>query len=155
MAPIHDVIQLLKAGKAKEVSYNALASHIISEDGDNPEVGEAREVFDLPVVKVSMLFRVGRCRLRVGRCRLREGRCRTSKALLAPRDLSVKPCQGQLLSPGPSLPAKASGPGFQVHKLREPCALWAMSLLSSEGHSDRLFHCPLVAVCAAIQLDRG
>ncbi|XP_033264237.2 PAX-interacting protein 1 isoform X3 [Orcinus orca] len=47
------VIQLLKAGKAKEVSYNALASHIISEDGDNPEVGEAREVFDLPVVKVS------------------------------------------------------------------------------------------------------
>ncbi|KAF4020497.1 hypothetical protein G4228_011631 [Cervus hanglu yarkandensis] len=45
------VIQLLKAGKAKEVSYNALASHIISEDGDNPEVGEAREVFDLPVVK--------------------------------------------------------------------------------------------------------
>ncbi|KAG3289035.1 PAXIP1-like [Ictidomys tridecemlineatus] len=37
------VIQLLKAGKAKEVSYNALASHIISEDGDNPEVGEARE----------------------------------------------------------------------------------------------------------------
>ena len=46
------VIQLLKAGKAKEVSYNALASHIISEDGDNPEVGEAREVFDLPVVKV-------------------------------------------------------------------------------------------------------
>ena len=47
-----EVIQLLKAGKAKEVSYNALASHIISEDGDNPEVGEAREVFDLPVVKV-------------------------------------------------------------------------------------------------------
>lgn len=46
------MIQLLKAGKAKEVSYNALASHIISEDGDNPEVGEAREVFDLPVVKV-------------------------------------------------------------------------------------------------------
>lgn len=46
------VLQLLKAGKAKEVSYNALASHIISEDGDNPEVGEAREVFDLPVVKV-------------------------------------------------------------------------------------------------------
>lgn len=34
------------------MSYNALASHIISEDGDNPEVGEAREVFDLPVVKV-------------------------------------------------------------------------------------------------------
>ncbi|KAJ8775835.1 hypothetical protein J1605_016062 [Eschrichtius robustus] len=48
------VIQLLKAGKAKEVSYNALASHIISEDGDNPEVGEAREVFDLPVVKVRL-----------------------------------------------------------------------------------------------------
>ncbi|XP_037372197.1 PAX-interacting protein 1 [Talpa occidentalis] len=47
------VIQLLKAGRAKEVSYNALASHIISEDGDNPEVGEAREVFDLPVVKPS------------------------------------------------------------------------------------------------------
>ena len=46
------VVQLLKAGRAKEVSYNALASHIISEDGDNPEVGEAREVFDLPVVKV-------------------------------------------------------------------------------------------------------
>lgn len=35
------------------MSYNALASHIISEDGDNPEVGESREVFDLPVVKVS------------------------------------------------------------------------------------------------------
>lgn len=50
------VIQLLKAGKAKEVSYNALASHIISEDGDNPEVGEAREVFDLPVVKVSSTY---------------------------------------------------------------------------------------------------
>lgn len=50
------VIQLLKAGKAKEVSYNALASHIISEDGDNPEVGEAREVFDLPVVKVGSKF---------------------------------------------------------------------------------------------------
>ncbi|XP_069770891.1 PAX-interacting protein 1 isoform X2 [Narcine bancroftii] len=46
------VIQLLKAGKAKEVSYNALATHIIAEDGENPEVGEAREVFDLPVVKV-------------------------------------------------------------------------------------------------------
>lgn len=43
----------MKEGKAKEVSYNALASHIISEDGDNPEVGESREVFDLPVVKVS------------------------------------------------------------------------------------------------------
>lgn len=50
------VIQLLKAGKAKEVSYNALASHIISEDGDNPEVGEAREVFDLPVVKVGSKY---------------------------------------------------------------------------------------------------
>lgn len=48
------VIQLLKDGKAKEVSYNALASHIISEDGDNPEVGESREVFDLPVVKVNI-----------------------------------------------------------------------------------------------------
>lgn len=47
------VIQLLKDGKAKEVSYNALASHIISEDGDNPDVGESREVFDLPVVKPS------------------------------------------------------------------------------------------------------
>uniref|UniRef100_A0A669E228 PAX-interacting protein 1 n=1 Tax=Oreochromis niloticus TaxID=8128 RepID=A0A669E228_ORENI len=46
------VVQLLKAGKAKEVSYNALATHIIAEDGDNPEVGESREVFDLPVVKL-------------------------------------------------------------------------------------------------------
>lgn len=46
------VVQLLKAGKGKEVSYNALATHIIAEDGDNPEVGESREVFDLPVVKV-------------------------------------------------------------------------------------------------------
>ncbi|KTF83300.1 hypothetical protein cypCar_00028485 [Cyprinus carpio] len=45
------VVQLLKAGKGKEVSYNALATHIIAEDGDNPEVGESREVFDLPVVK--------------------------------------------------------------------------------------------------------
>lgn len=46
------VVQLLKAGKGKEVSYNALATHIIAVDGDNPEVGESREVFDLPVVKV-------------------------------------------------------------------------------------------------------
>jgi len=46
-------VQLLKAGKGKEVSYNALATHIIAEDGDNPEVGESREVFDLPVVKVN------------------------------------------------------------------------------------------------------
>lgn len=46
-------MQLLKAGKGKEVSYNALATHIIAEDGDNPEVGESREVFDLPVVKVN------------------------------------------------------------------------------------------------------
>lgn len=49
---IFQVVQLLKAGKGKEVSYNALATHIIAEDGDNPEVGESREVFDLPVVKV-------------------------------------------------------------------------------------------------------
>uniref|UniRef100_A0A9L0R411 PAX interacting protein 1 n=2 Tax=Equus TaxID=9789 RepID=A0A9L0R411_HORSE len=55
------VIQLLKAGKAKEVSYNALASHIISEDGDNPEVGEAREVFDLPVVKPSWVLLSVQC----------------------------------------------------------------------------------------------
>lgn len=46
------MVNLLKAGKGKEVSYNALATHIIAEDGDNPEVGESREVFDLPVVKV-------------------------------------------------------------------------------------------------------
>lgn len=51
---IFQVVQLLKAGKGKEVSYNALATHIIAEDGDNPEVGESREVFDLPVVKVSV-----------------------------------------------------------------------------------------------------
>uniref|UniRef100_A0AAQ6A919 PAX-interacting protein 1 n=1 Tax=Amphiprion ocellaris TaxID=80972 RepID=A0AAQ6A919_AMPOC len=49
------VVQLLKAGKGKEVSYNALATHIIAEDGDNPEVGESREVFDLPVVKVRVM----------------------------------------------------------------------------------------------------
>ncbi|VTJ90093.1 Hypothetical predicted protein, partial [Marmota monax] len=74
------VIQLLKAGKAKEVSYNALASHIISEDGDNPEVGEAREVFDLPVVKPSwvssedrstlwalLTFHGGSCQLNLNR----------------------------------------------------------------------------------------
>lgn len=48
------MVNLLKAGKGKEVSYNALATHIIAEDGDNPEVGESREVFDLPVVKVCM-----------------------------------------------------------------------------------------------------
>lgn len=48
-------MHLLKAGKGKEVSYNALATHIIAEDGDNPEVGESREVFDLPVVKVRVL----------------------------------------------------------------------------------------------------
>uniref|UniRef100_A0A3Q4MHA2 PAX-interacting protein 1 n=1 Tax=Neolamprologus brichardi TaxID=32507 RepID=A0A3Q4MHA2_NEOBR len=52
------VVQLLKAGKAKEVSYNALATHIIAEDGDNPEVGESREVFDLPVVKVRVVLQV-------------------------------------------------------------------------------------------------
>uniref|UniRef100_A0AAY4C9C6 PAX-interacting protein 1 n=1 Tax=Denticeps clupeoides TaxID=299321 RepID=A0AAY4C9C6_9TELE len=45
-------VQLLKAGKGKEVSYNALATHIIAVDGDSPEVGESREVFDLPVVKL-------------------------------------------------------------------------------------------------------
>ncbi|KAM7123535.1 LOW QUALITY PROTEIN: PAX-interacting protein 1 [Ciconia maguari] len=55
------VIQLLKAGKQREVSYNALASHIISEDGDNPEVGESREVFDLPVVKPSWVILSVRC----------------------------------------------------------------------------------------------
>ncbi|XP_009950117.1 PREDICTED: PAX-interacting protein 1-like, partial [Leptosomus discolor] len=58
---VDEVIQLLKAGKAKEVSYNALASHIISEDGDNPEVGESREVFDLPVVKPSWVILSVRC----------------------------------------------------------------------------------------------
>lgn len=51
---LFQVVNLLKAGKGKEVSYNALATHIIAEDGDNPEVGESREVFDLPVVKVGM-----------------------------------------------------------------------------------------------------
>lgn len=51
---VFQVVSLLKAGKGKEVSYNALATHIIAEDGDNPEVGESREVFDLPVVKVCM-----------------------------------------------------------------------------------------------------
>lgn len=50
------MVQLLKAGKGKEVSYNALATHIIAEDGDNPEVGESREVFDLPVVKVRLVL---------------------------------------------------------------------------------------------------
>lgn len=50
------VIELLKTGKGKEVSYNALATHIIAEDGDNPEVGESREVFDLPVIKVAAQF---------------------------------------------------------------------------------------------------
>ncbi|XP_029381392.1 PAX-interacting protein 1 [Echeneis naucrates] len=55
------VVQLLKAGKGKEVSYNALASHIIAEDGDNPEVGESREVFDLPVVKPSWVILSVRC----------------------------------------------------------------------------------------------
>uniref|UniRef100_A0AAX7U0K8 PAX-interacting protein 1 n=1 Tax=Astatotilapia calliptera TaxID=8154 RepID=A0AAX7U0K8_ASTCA len=56
-----NVVQLLKAGKAKEVSYNALATHIIAEDGDNPEVGESREVFDLPVVKPSWVILSVRC----------------------------------------------------------------------------------------------
>ncbi|KAK1173993.1 PAX-interacting protein 1-like [Acipenser oxyrinchus oxyrinchus] len=55
------VVQLLKSGKAKEVSYNALATHIIAVDGDNPEVGEAREVFDLPVVKPSWVILSVRC----------------------------------------------------------------------------------------------
>ncbi|XP_019739385.1 PAX-interacting protein 1 isoform X1 [Hippocampus comes] len=55
------VVQLLKDGKGKEVSYNALATHIIAEDGDNPEVGESREVFDLPVVKPSWVILSVRC----------------------------------------------------------------------------------------------
>ncbi|XP_069814980.1 PAX-interacting protein 1 [Dendropsophus ebraccatus] len=59
------VVQLLKAGKAKEVSYNALATHIIAEDGDNPEVGEAREVFDLPIVKPSWVILSVRCGARL------------------------------------------------------------------------------------------
>ncbi|KAG9476412.1 hypothetical protein GDO78_003128 [Eleutherodactylus coqui] len=59
------VVQLLKAGKAKEVSYNALATHIIAEDGDNPEVGEAREVFDLPIVKPSWVILSVRCGVRL------------------------------------------------------------------------------------------
>uniref|UniRef100_A0AAQ5Y962 PAX-interacting protein 1 n=1 Tax=Amphiprion ocellaris TaxID=80972 RepID=A0AAQ5Y962_AMPOC len=58
---ITEVVQLLKAGKGKEVSYNALATHIIAEDGDNPEVGESREVFDLPVVKPSWVILSVRC----------------------------------------------------------------------------------------------
>uniref|UniRef100_A0A3B4AFR2 BRCT domain-containing protein n=1 Tax=Periophthalmus magnuspinnatus TaxID=409849 RepID=A0A3B4AFR2_9GOBI len=45
----------------KEVSYNALATHIIAEDGDNPEVSESREVFDLPVVKPSWVILSVRC----------------------------------------------------------------------------------------------
>uniref|UniRef100_A0A8C7MK03 PAX-interacting protein 1 n=1 Tax=Oncorhynchus kisutch TaxID=8019 RepID=A0A8C7MK03_ONCKI len=57
----NNVVQLLKAGKGKEVSYNALATHIIAEDGDNPEVGESREVFDLPVVKPSWVTLSVRC----------------------------------------------------------------------------------------------
>ncbi|XP_029444318.1 PAX-interacting protein 1 [Rhinatrema bivittatum] len=59
------VVQLLKAGKAKEVSYNALATHIIAEDGDNPEVGESREVFDLPVVKSSWVILSVQCGARL------------------------------------------------------------------------------------------
>ncbi|CAH2282019.1 PAX-interacting 1 [Pelobates cultripes] len=59
------VVQMLKAGKAKEVSYNALATHIIAEDGDNPEVGEAREVFDLPIVKPSWVTLSVRCGARL------------------------------------------------------------------------------------------
>uniref|UniRef100_A0A8C7XCX1 PAX-interacting protein 1 n=1 Tax=Oryzias sinensis TaxID=183150 RepID=A0A8C7XCX1_9TELE len=55
------VVHLLKSGKGKEVSYNALATHIIAEDGDNPEVGESREVFDLPVVKPSWVILSVRC----------------------------------------------------------------------------------------------
>uniref|UniRef100_A0A8C9UWK2 Uncharacterized protein n=1 Tax=Spermophilus dauricus TaxID=99837 RepID=A0A8C9UWK2_SPEDA len=44
-------VQLLRAGKAKAVSHSAPASHRISEDGDDPEVGEAREVFDVLVLR--------------------------------------------------------------------------------------------------------
>lgn len=36
--------------------YNVLVSYIILEDGDNLEVGEVREVFDLFVVKVGSKF---------------------------------------------------------------------------------------------------
>uniref|UniRef100_A0A8C5Q044 PAX-interacting protein 1 n=1 Tax=Leptobrachium leishanense TaxID=445787 RepID=A0A8C5Q044_9ANUR len=59
------VVQMLKAGKAKEVSYNALATHIIAEEGDNPEVSEAREVFDLPIVKPSWVTLSVRCGVRL------------------------------------------------------------------------------------------
>uniref|UniRef100_A0A8C5ZQQ1 Uncharacterized protein n=1 Tax=Marmota marmota marmota TaxID=9994 RepID=A0A8C5ZQQ1_MARMA len=44
-------IQLLRAGKAKAVSHSAPASHMISEDGDDPEVGEALRVFDVLVLR--------------------------------------------------------------------------------------------------------
>ncbi|XP_060729385.1 PAX-interacting protein 1 isoform X2 [Tachysurus vachellii] len=55
------VVQLLKSGKGKEVSYIALATHIITEDGDNSEVSEAREVFFLPVVKPTWVILSVRC----------------------------------------------------------------------------------------------
>uniref|UniRef100_A0A8C8DKJ1 PAX-interacting protein 1 n=1 Tax=Oryzias sinensis TaxID=183150 RepID=A0A8C8DKJ1_9TELE len=61
LLPVFQVVHLLKSGKGKEVSYNALATHIIAEDGDNPEVGESREVFDLPVVKPSWVILSVRC----------------------------------------------------------------------------------------------
>uniref|UniRef100_A0A8D2HUL9 Uncharacterized protein n=1 Tax=Urocitellus parryii TaxID=9999 RepID=A0A8D2HUL9_UROPR len=42
--------QLLRAGKAKAVAHSAPASHRTSEDGDDPEAGGAREVFDVLVL---------------------------------------------------------------------------------------------------------
>uniref|UniRef100_A0A8C4QTU9 BRCT domain-containing protein n=1 Tax=Eptatretus burgeri TaxID=7764 RepID=A0A8C4QTU9_EPTBU len=47
-----EVVRLLRAGSAKEVSYNALATHIVTSEAEHTDVSEAREVFDLPVVKV-------------------------------------------------------------------------------------------------------
>ncbi|XP_078719595.1 PAX-interacting protein 1 [Lampetra fluviatilis] len=49
------VVELLKNNKGKEASCFSLASHVISEDGEHAEVSEAREVFDLPVVKIYLL----------------------------------------------------------------------------------------------------
>uniref|UniRef100_S4R8J9 PAX-interacting protein 1 n=1 Tax=Petromyzon marinus TaxID=7757 RepID=S4R8J9_PETMA len=55
------VVELLKNNKGKEASCFSLASHVISEDGEHAEVSEAREVFDLPVVKPSWVMLSLRC----------------------------------------------------------------------------------------------
>ena len=48
---------LLENGGGKEESYlTDRVTHVISEDEDHPEVTEARDLFELPVVSVRIPF---------------------------------------------------------------------------------------------------